>query len=116
MAWQAKLTQHTTSGNRIYRTRNSWFRGRRVIGKAEYLPNKANPRFVDLWSPACPNTGQVPSASMKNSTVFAGRWKTASSITVRKVWLPFSGAYPYASDFAQVLVNVRRYPAWAPPG
>jgi hypothetical protein len=29
-----------------YRTRKSWSRERRVIGKAEYLPNKANPRFV----------------------------------------------------------------------
>jgi len=37
-------------------------------------------------------------------------------ITVRKVWLSFSEAYPYASDFAQILANVRRYPAWAPPG
>ena len=37
-------------------------------------------------------------------------------ITVRKVWLSFSEAYPYASDVAQILANVRRYPAWAPPG
>lgn len=29
-----------------YRTRKSWSRERRVIGKAEYLPGKANPRFV----------------------------------------------------------------------
>ncbi len=29
-----------------YRTRKSWSRERRVVGKAEYLPNKANPRFV----------------------------------------------------------------------
>jgi len=29
-----------------YRTRNSWSRQRRVVGKAEYLPGKANPRFV----------------------------------------------------------------------
>jgi hypothetical protein len=36
--------------------------------------------------------------------------------TVRKVWLSFSEAYPYASDFAQILANVRQYPAWAPPG
>jgi hypothetical protein len=34
---------------------------------------------------------------------------------VRKVWLSFSDAYPYASDFAQILANVRRRPAWAPP-
>jgi hypothetical protein len=29
-----------------YQTRTSWTRPRRVIGKAEYLPGKANPRFV----------------------------------------------------------------------
>ena len=29
-----------------YRTRTSWSCERRVIGKAEYLPGKANPRFV----------------------------------------------------------------------
>ncbi|WP_419597648.1 transposase [Thiolapillus sp.] len=29
-----------------YRTRKSWSCERRVIGKAEYLPGKANPRFV----------------------------------------------------------------------
>ena len=29
-----------------YRTRKSWRRSRRVIGKAEYIPGKENPRFV----------------------------------------------------------------------
>lgn len=29
-----------------YKTRKSWSRERRVIGKAEYLPGKANPRFI----------------------------------------------------------------------
>jgi hypothetical protein len=29
-----------------YRTCKSWSCERRVVGKAEYLPNKANPRFV----------------------------------------------------------------------
>ena len=37
-------------------------------------------------------------------------------ITVRKVWLSFSETYPYASDFAEILAKLRRYPAWAPPG
>src|SRR5690606_18642732 len=35
-----------------YRTRNSWSCERRVVGKAEYLPNKANPRFVVTNLPA----------------------------------------------------------------
>ena len=30
----------------VYRTRASWTRARRVVGKAEHLPGKANPRFV----------------------------------------------------------------------
>jgi hypothetical protein len=30
----------------LYRTRKSWTRSRRVIAKAEYLPDKENPRFV----------------------------------------------------------------------
>jgi len=29
-----------------YRTRNSWSRRRRVVGKAEHLPGRSNPRFV----------------------------------------------------------------------
>jgi len=37
-------------------------------------------------------------------------------ITVCKVWLSFSEAYPYASDVAQILANLARYPAWVPPG
>jgi len=34
---------------------------------------------------------------------------------VRKVWLSFSEACPYARDIAQILANIRRYPAWPPP-
>jgi hypothetical protein len=29
-----------------YQTRESWWRSRRVVGKAEHLPDKSNPRFV----------------------------------------------------------------------
>ena len=34
-----------------YRTRETWSRERRVVGKAGYLPKGANPRFVvtSLW-------------------------------------------------------------------
>ncbi|WP_294043494.1 transposase, partial [Thiolapillus sp.] len=37
-------------------------------------------------------------------------------LTVRKVWLSFSEAYPYASDIAQILANLKQHPAWLPPG
>ena len=49
---QAQIAhQHTGKaarryGDFRYRTRDSWSCERRVVGKAEYLPNKANPRFV----------------------------------------------------------------------
>ena len=32
--------------NFLYRTRQTWSRARRVVGKAEHLPDKSNPRFV----------------------------------------------------------------------
>jgi hypothetical protein len=35
-----------------YKTRQSWSRTRRVVGKAEHLPDKANPRFVVTSLPA----------------------------------------------------------------
>ena len=37
-------------------------------------------------------------------------------LTVRKVWLSFSEASPYASDIAQILANLKQHPAWSPPG
>jgi hypothetical protein len=36
-------------------------------------------------------------------------------ITVRKVWLSFSEAYPYADAIVQILANLQRYPARKPP-
>jgi hypothetical protein len=37
-------------------------------------------------------------------------------ITVRKVWLSFSESYPYARDFAQILVHLQGQPLWEAPG
>ncbi|WP_419606022.1 transposase, partial [Thiolapillus sp.] len=37
-------------------------------------------------------------------------------LTARKVWLSFSEAYPYASDIAPILANLKQHPAWSPPG
>jgi DDE family transposase len=43
--------------NFTYRTRKTWSRARRVVGKAEHLPDKSNPRFVvtslsaEAWDP-----------------------------------------------------------------
>jgi len=162
-----------------YRTRKSWSCERRVVGKAEYLPGKANPRFVvtnlavsragakRLYEKLYCIRGEMENRIKEQQLgLFADRTSTATlranqlrlyfssfayvlmhglrrlglagtqharaqcttirakllkigariRITVRKVWLSFSEAYPYASDFAQILANVRGYPAWVPPG
>ena len=51
LAWAEDEHQHTGKPTRRYkdfryRTRNSWSRRRRVIGKAEHLAKGANPRFI----------------------------------------------------------------------
>jgi hypothetical protein len=161
-----------------YRTRKSWSCERRVIGKAEYLPGKENPRFVvtslpkhragakrlyeqlycirgemenrikeqqlglfaDRTSTETMRANQLrlyfssfayvlmhglrrlglagtPHARAQCTTIRSRLLKIGARlrITVRRVWLSYSEAYPYASDIAQILTNVRRYPAWAPP-
>ena len=162
-----------------YKTRKSWSLERRVIGKAEYLPGKANPRFVvtnlgprEARAKRLYETLYCARGDMENRIkeqqlgLFADRTSTATlranqlrlyfssfayvllhglrtlglagtahakaqsttirvrllkigariQITVRKVWLSFSEAYPYADDIAQILANLQRYPAWKPPG
>lgn len=162
-----------------YRTRKSWSCERRVIGKAEVLPGKTNPRFVvtnlalsragakhlyeklycvrgemenrikeqqlglfaDRTSSATMRANQLrlyfssfayvlmqglrrlglagtQHAKAQCSTIRLKLLKIATRIriSVRKVWLSFSETCPYASDIAQILANLRRYPAWAPPG
>lgn len=150
-----------------------------MVGKAEYLPNKANPRFVvtnlskhragakHLYEALYCIRGEMENRIKEQQLgLFADRTSTVTiranqlrlyfssfayvlmhglrrlglagtqyaralcttirlkllkigariKITVRKVWLSYSEAYPDASDFAHILANVRRYPAWAPPG
>lgn len=162
-----------------YRTRKSWSRERRVIGKAEYLPGKANPRFVvtnlsgrearakrlyeqlycargdmenrikeqqlglfaDRTSTATMHANQLrlyfssfayvlmhglrrlglagtAHAKAQSTTIRVKLLKIGARIriTVRKVWLSFSEACPYADDIAQILANLQRHPAWIPPG
>ncbi len=162
-----------------YKTRKSWSRERRVVGKAEYLPNKANPRFVvtnlttrqvsakRLYEALYCARGDMENRIKEQQLgLFADRTSTATlranqlrlyfssfayvllhglrrlglagtahakaqsttirvkllkigariRITVRKVWLSFSEAYPYADDIAQILANLDRHPAWEPPG
>ncbi len=161
-----------------YRTHDSWTCERRVVGKAEVLPGKHNPRFVVTNLPISRAGGKqlyeelyCIRGEMENRIkeqqlgLFADRTSTATMranqlrlyfssfayvlmhglrrlglagtqharaqcttirakllkigarirITVRKAWLSFSEACPYADDLAQILANIRRYPAWAPP-
>jgi len=161
-----------------YRTRKSWSCERRVVGKAEYLPNKANPRFVvtnirkhragarALYEDLYCIRGEMENRIKEQQLgLFADRTSTATmranqlrlyfssfayvliqglrrlglqgtqharaqctsirlkllkigariNITVRKVWLSFSEAYPYANDMVQILANIQRHRVWAPP-
>lgn len=162
-----------------YRTRKSWSCEQRVVGKAEVLPGKDNPRFVvtnlpvsragakRLYEKLCCIRGEMENRIKEQQLgLFADRTSSETMranqlrlyfssfayvlmhglrrlgldgtqharaqcttirlkllkigarirITVRKVWLSFSEAYPYARDFAQILASIRRYPAWPPPG
>jgi hypothetical protein len=162
-----------------YKTRKSWSCERRVIGKAEYLPGKANPRFIvtnltarEASAKRLYETLYCARGDMENRIkeqqlgLFADRTSTATlranqlrlyfssfayvlmhglrrlglagtahakaqsttirvrllkigariRITVRKVWLSFSEAYPYAEAIAQILANLQQHPAWSPPG
>jgi len=150
-----------------------------VTGKAEYLPNKANPRFVVTNLSAreasakrlyerlyCARGDMENRIKEQQLGLFADRTSTATMranqlrlyfssfayvllhglrrlglagttyakaqsttirvkllkigarirITVRKVWLSFSEAYPYAEDIARILANLQRHPVWVPPG
>jgi hypothetical protein len=162
-----------------YRTRKSWSCERRVVGKAEVLPGKDNPRFVVTNLPAsragakrlyeklyCVRGEMENRIKEQQLGLFADRTSSATMranqlrlyfasfayvlmhglrrlglagtrhakaqcttirvkllkiaarirVTVRKAWLSFSEACPYLSDLAQILANLRRIPAWAPPG
>ena len=162
-----------------YRTRKSWSTERRVVGKAEYLPNKPNPRFVVTNLPIhragakrlyeklyCVRGEMENRIKEQQLGLFADRTSTATlranqlrlyfssfayvlmhglrrlglsgtqharaqcttirlkllkiaarvRITVRKVWLSYSNAYPYARDFTQILQNLRRTPVWSSSG
>ena len=162
-----------------YRTHKSWSCERRVVGKAEVLPGKDNPRFVvtnlpisragakrlyeelycvrgemenrikeqqlglfaDRTSSATMRANQLRlyfasfayvlmhglrrlglagtrHAKAQCSTIRVKLLKIAARlrVTVRKVWLSFSETCAYVSDVAQILANLHRIPAWAPPG
>ena len=162
-----------------YRTRKSWSRSRRVVGKAEYLAKGPNPRFIVTNLPPsraaakrlyeklyCARGDMENRIKEQQLDLFADRTSAATmranqlrlyfasfayvlmhglrrlglagtqlanaqcntirlkllkigarlKITVRKVWLSFSESYPYAKDFAQILVNLRGHPLWASAG
>jgi hypothetical protein len=162
-----------------YRTRKSWSRRRRVVGKAEYLPKGPNPRFVvtnlsphraaarRLYEQLYCARGEMENRIKEQQLgLFADRTSAATMranqlrlyfasfayvlvqalrrlglegtqfaraqcttirlkllkigarlrISVRKVWLSFAEAYPYARDVALILANLRRHPPWPAAG
>ena len=162
-----------------YRTRKSWSRSRRVVGKAQYLPKGSNPRFVvtDLGADRadakhlyealyCARGDMENRIKEQQLGLFADRTSSATMranqlrlyfasfayvlmhglrrlglagtayaraqcttirlkllkigarlrITVRKVWLSFSEAYPHAAAFEQILANLQKHPPWLAPG
>lgn len=156
-----------------YRTKRSWARKRRVVGKAEYLPGKENQRFVVTSLSSCAALAQdlyeqlyCARGDMENRIkeqqldMFADRtsaetmranqirlWFSSVAyclvqalremglkgtamakaqchtireklfkigaqivVSVRKVWIHYSKAYPYRELFETVLRNLWRYP------
>jgi len=121
-----------------YRTRKSWTRTRRVVGKAEHLPDKSNPRFVvtslsatrwnaralyeDLY---CARGDMENRIKEQQLYLFADRTSAATMranqirllkigaqirVTVRKVWVSLASGSPYADLFAQVYANLQATP------
>ena len=120
-----------------YRTRKSWSRLRRVVGKAEILDKGPNPRFVVTNLPAqgAPRTGRAwrlggpPKAcpasptsplqlprSTRSFTARAEKWKTASrrrsrsSLPIAPVpsWMATNQLRLWFSAFAHLMVSVLR--------
>ncbi len=183
--WEAKKKYRRTGKparfyrDFFYRTRKSWSRSRRVVGKAEHLAKGCNPRFVVTNLPPqragakrlyekryCARGEMENRIKEQQLDLFADRTSTGTmranqlrlyfasfayvlmqglrrlglsgtqlaraqsgtirlkllkigarlKITVRKVWLSFSEAYPYQNEFAQICRNLYRYPLWASPG
>jgi hypothetical protein len=155
-----------------YRTRKSWSRTRRVIGKAEHLPKGANPRFVvtslsaesfdaaSLYEQEYCGRGNMENRIKEQQLfLFADRTSCQSlranqlrlafstvayvllralrefglqgtplqaaqvdtirlrllkigavvRVTVRKVWIALSNAYPWRDVFAQVYEQLTRW-------
>lgn len=159
-----------------YRTRESWSRKRRVVGKAEYLPGKENQRFVvtslSRWAaPAqalyeqlyCARGDMENRIKEQQLDMFADRtsaetmranqirlWFSSLAyclaqalremglkgtamekaqcgtireklfkigarivVTVRKIWIQYSEAYPLQSLYGRIMKNLRRYNTFA---
>ena len=172
-----KQHEETQKASRVfkdfdYRTRKSWTRRRRVIGKAEHLSQGTNPRFVvtslsvEKWGAQalyeklyCARGDMENRIKEQQLYLFADRTSTRRidsnqirlwfssvayvlvqtlrrvglkgtklakaqchtirlkllkigavvRITVRKVWVSFSEAYPYAGLFRRVMANIRQW-------
>jgi hypothetical protein len=161
----------------VYRTRTSWSRERRVVGKAEYLPGRENPRFIVTNLPVgavdarqlyedlyCIRGDMENRIKEQQLDLFAGRMSTHQlrsnqtrlylasiayvlvnslrriglagteleraqcgtirskllkiggqiRVSVRKVWVSLSEAYPYQEIFATIHARLKCHAALAP--
>jgi hypothetical protein len=118
MAQAQQLQQQTQKAARVfkdfrYRTRKSWARERRVVGKAEYLAKGANPRFIvtsiaseekeartlyeDLY---CARGDMENRIKEQQLGLFADRTSTA--------WMRSNQLRLYFSSFAYILMQTLR--------
>ena len=176
-ACEASGTAERVFKDFVYRTRTSWSRERRVVGKAEYLPGRENPRFIVTNQPVgavgaqqlyeelyCIRGDMENRIKEQQLDLFAGRMSTSQlrtnqtrlylasiayvlmnalrriglegteleraqcgtirtkllkiggqiRVTVRKVWVSLSEAYPYQALFTTIYGRLKRHAALAP--
>jgi hypothetical protein len=99
----------------VYQTRASWTRARRVVGKAEHLPGKANPRFVvtslapEAWAAAalyerlyCARGDMENRIKEQQLGLFADRTSTATMRANQlRLWIA-SAAYVLVHELRRV--------------
>ena len=119
---------HEVSGQSVrvfseltYQTQKTWSRARRVIGKAEYLEQGANPRFIvtslspedggarELYEDRYCARGEMENRIKEQQLdLFADRTSTATlKANQLRLWLLASGC-PSQAVFAQAFANLRQ--------
>jgi len=95
----------------FYRTLDSWSKKRRVVAKAEYLTDKANPRFV-VTSLSEEKWGGLQETEWARAQIWTLRSKLLKigalmKVSVRRVFFEISKHYPKKGLFAEVLSRLQ---------